>query len=255
MEPIDKIPRKLIALNAVPMLLTFKRQLLGSPFDEQIITKYPRYIFYGRNKERIKISNDILYRQYHNDVGDISQLKFLLPVQLKDTVLNFLHGDGRKHHAISEMVQNKRLDNSQITPKFTIIPEWDLGPEDVMQIDLLPELPPSGGYENITTAIEVFSRNFFAYAVTSLTAVKTAKVIIDILTRRAYLPTVMITNKSSVFVPNVKHAIADVLGITLRHATMKLAKTIGVLQRTHATVKTSLKMFPEEFRNGANKYL
>ena len=31
-------------------------------------------------------------------------------------------------------------------------------PEDALQIDLLPELPPSGGYENIVTAMEVFPR-------------------------------------------------------------------------------------------------
>ena len=31
-------------------------------------------------------------------------------------------------------------------------------PEDAMQIDLVPELPPSGGYENIVTTMDVFSR-------------------------------------------------------------------------------------------------
>ena len=31
-----------------------------------------------------------------------------------------------------------------------------LAPEEAMQIDLVPELPPSGGYENIVTAIDVF---------------------------------------------------------------------------------------------------
>ena len=31
-------------------------------------------------------------------------------------------------------------------------------PEDAMQIELVPELPPSGGYENIVIAMDVFSR-------------------------------------------------------------------------------------------------
>ena len=35
-------------------------------------------------------------------------------------------------------------------------------PEDAMQNDLVPELPPSGGYENIATAMDVFSRYLFA---------------------------------------------------------------------------------------------
>ena len=42
------------------------------------------------------------------------------------------------------------------------LPEWDLGPDDAMQIDLLPNLPPSGGYENIITAMDVFSIYLFA---------------------------------------------------------------------------------------------
>ena len=36
-------------------------------------------------------------------------------------------------------------------------------PEGAMQIDLLPELHPSGGYENIVTAMDVFFRFLFAY--------------------------------------------------------------------------------------------
>ena len=57
------------------------------------------------------------------------------------------------------------------------LPEWDLGPEDAMQIDLLPNVPPSGGYENIITAMDVFSRYLFVYPVTDASATNTAKVI------------------------------------------------------------------------------
>ena len=64
-----------------------------------------------------------------------------------------------------------------------------------MQIDLLPELLPSGGFENIITAIDVFSRYAFAYPVSNPTAVNTTKVIIDIMARHAYLPTLIIYNR------------------------------------------------------------
>ena len=98
-----------------------------------------------------------------------------------------------------------------------------------MQIDLLPELPPSGGYENIITAIDLFSRYAFAYPVSNPTAVNTAKVIIDIITRHAYLRSLIITDKGSVFVSQVIHEVAEILGINLKHATTKHAQTIGVL--------------------------
>ena len=119
----------------------------------------------------------------------------------------------------------------------------------------MPELPPSGGYENIITAIDVFSRYTFAYPVSNPTAVNTAKVIIDIMTRHSYLPTLIITDKGSVFVSQVIHEVAEILSINLKHATTKHAQTIGVLERAHATIKTSLKMASGEYRKQWHKYL
>ena len=100
-------------------------------------------------------------------------------------------------------IQDKRINNTRITPELIQIPEWDLGPEDLMQIDLLPELLPSGGYENIITAIDVFSRYAFAYPVSNPTAVNTAKVITDIMTRHAYLPTRIIIDKGAFLFPKL----------------------------------------------------
>ena len=90
-----------------------------------------------------------------------------------------------------------------------------------MQIDLLPELAPSGGYEKIITAIDVISRYAFAYPVSNPTAVNTAKVIIDITTRHAYLPTLIITDKGSVFISQVVHEVAEILPVNLKHAKNK----------------------------------
>ena len=119
----------------------------------------------------------------------------------------------------------------------------------------MPELPPTGGYENIITAIDVFSRYAFAYTVSNPTAVNTAKVNIYIMTRHAYLPTLIITDKGSNFVSQVIHEVAETLGINLKHATTKHAQTIGVLERAHATIKTSLKMASGEYRKQWHDYL
>ena len=48
-------------------------------------------------------------------------------------------------------MKDKRTKNPSITPELLNLPEWDLGPEDALQIDLLPNLPPSGGCENYCT--------------------------------------------------------------------------------------------------------
>ena len=152
-------------------------------------------------------------------------------------------------------IQDKRIKNTRSAPELFHIPERNLEPEDLMQIDLLPELLPSGGYEIIITATDVFSRYAFVYLVSNHTAVNTAKVIIDIMTRHAYLPTLIITDKGSVFVSQVIHEVAGILGINLKHATTKHAQTIGVLERAHATIKTSLKMASGEYRKQWHKFL
>ena len=51
-----------------------------------------------------------------------------------------------------------------------------------MQIDLVPELPPSGGYENIVTAMDVFPRYLFAHPTSSQDAKTITEVINNIMT-------------------------------------------------------------------------
>ena len=51
--------------------------------------------------------------------------------------------------------KDKRVPNTAITPELLILPEWDLGPKDAMQINRLPNLTTSGGYQTVMTAIDV----------------------------------------------------------------------------------------------------
>ena len=57
-----------------------------------------------------------------------------------------------------------------------------------MQIDLVPGLPPSGGYENIVTAMDVFSSFLIAYP-TANQDKTIAEILINIMTQQAYLLT------------------------------------------------------------------
>ena len=124
-----------------------------------------------------------------------------------------------------------------------------------MQIDLLPNLPTSGGYQTVMTAIDVFSRYLFAYPLIEATAANVAKVIIEIMTKHSLLPTTLITDKGSAFTSTILAEIAKILGITLRCATTKHPQTIGKLERTHASLKTNLKMASGEYRRQWHTYL
>ena len=150
---------------------------------------------------------------------------------------------------------NKRIDNTQLRPELLNCPEFDLGPEDILQMDILPALPPSGGFQHVITAVDVFSRYLFAYPTSNPTAPAMAKVLIDIMCKHCYLPTKIITDKGSVFTSQVMDEVAVVLGVRLKIATTKHAQTIGILERSHASLKTTLKIASGEFRNQWHKYL
>ena len=82
--------------------------MLGLPFDEQILLNDARYIHYPKNKKFIIIKDDILYRHYYDDIGEVSHLQVLLPGQLLEVLLQSLHGTASKHTGISKMMQEIR---------------------------------------------------------------------------------------------------------------------------------------------------
>ena len=97
--------------------------------------------------------------------------------------------------------------------------------------------------------MDVFSRYLFAYPTSNQDAKTIAKVIINIMTKHGYLPTILNSDKGTAFMSHVIKEVADVLCITLKHATTKHAQTIGLLERSHASVKQALKIETGERRS------
>ena len=134
----------------------------------------------------MSVQDEIITRQYYDETENVKYNQVLLPKHLINEHLESLHGKANRHPGISKVLQeirckhfypriakfvrkwingcetcinNKRIRNELIPPPELLnLPEWILGPEDAMQIDLLPNLPPSGGYENIITDMDVFSQ-------------------------------------------------------------------------------------------------
>ena len=125
-----------------------------------------------------------------------------------------------------------------------------------MQIHSVPGLPPSGGYEIIATAMDLFSRYLFAYPTTNQDSKTNAKVIIiDIMTKHAYLPTTLISDEGTAFMSRVIKEVAGVLGITLNHSNTKYAQKIGLLERSYASIKQALEIETCERRSLCHKYV
>ena len=75
------------------------------------------------------------------------------------------------------------------------------------------------------------------------------------MTKHAYLPTTIISDKGSVFMSQVIKEVAEVLGITLQHTRTKHAQRIGMLERTHALLKKTLKIETGERRSMWPKFV
>ena len=172
------------------MLKNMKLKILGQPYDELLIVTDSRYKNYKANEDRIILKDSLLYRKYYGKTGSVKYYQILIPKQLVKKFLRHLHGEFGRHPGISKTIngyrenyyfpkmaqlirewvmsceqgiRESRIDRSLTRPSLQNPNEHITAPEDAMQNDLVPELPPSGGYENIVTAMDVFSRYLFAY--------------------------------------------------------------------------------------------
>ena len=268
--------------NADLVLKNLELKILGQPHDDVLLAADRRYKHYKANENRIILKDGLLFRKYYGETGSVKYYQILIPKQLVNEVLRNLHGVFGKHPGINKTIIAYRqkyyypnmaklirewvlsceqcLREARINPRLSRSPlqnpnEYITAPEDAMQIDLVPGLPPSGGYENIVTAIDVFSRYLFAYPTSNQDAKTVTPVLINVMSKHAYLPTTLISDKGTAFTSNVIKEVAGVLGITLKHATNKHAQTIGLLQQSHASIKQALKIETGERRSLWHKYV
>ena len=85
-------------------------------------------------------------------------------------------------------IRESRIDHNLTRPPLQSPDEHITAPEDAMQNDSVPELLPSGDYENIVTAMDVLSCYLFAYLTSNQDQRTCAKVIFNIITKHANLP-------------------------------------------------------------------
>ena len=102
-----------------------------------------------------------------------------------------------------QCIRESWFDRSPTHPPLQNNNEQITAPEDAMQVDLVPGLPPSGGFENIVTAMDIIFRYVFACRTFYQDAKTIAKIIINIMNMHAYQPTTFILGKRSAFVSQV----------------------------------------------------
>ena len=155
------------------VLKNMKLKILGQPYDEVLIKTDSRYKNYKVNEDRIILKDGLLFRRYFGETGSVKYYQILIPKQLVKEVLRSLHGEFGKHPGIFKTIIAYRekfyfpkmaqlirecvmsceqcIRESPIYRSFTRPPLQNpnkhiTASEDAMQIDLVPESPPSGGY-------------------------------------------------------------------------------------------------------------
>ena len=212
MNGIKANARKRVKQDVDLVLKNMKLKILGQPYDEVLIMTDSRYKNYKVNEDRINLEDGLLFRKYFGETGSVKNYQIFIPKQLVKEVLRSLHGEFRKYPGIyktiiaymenyffpkmaqlirewvmscEQCLRESRIDRSLTRPPLQNPNEHINAPEDAMQIHLVPELPPSGGYENIVTAMDVFPRYLFAYPTSNQDAKTIAKVLTNIMTKHA----------------------------------------------------------------------
>ena len=122
-----------------------------------------------------------------------------------------------------QCVEKSRIDSRLTRQPLKNSNKHNTGSENARQIDWVPEPPPFSGFENKVTAMDMFSGYLFAYPTSGQEAKTIPRVKVKILNKHAYLPTMIISDRKSVFVFQVVKEVAEILCIILQHATTKLA--------------------------------
>ena len=190
-------------------------KILGQPYDEVLIMRDSQNKNYKANEDRIIFKDGLLFRKYFGETGSVKYYQTLIPKQLVKEVLRSLQGEFGKQPGIFKTIIAYR-EKYYFPKKAQLMKEWVISceqcireshtdrsltrsplqnpnehitaPEDSIQVDLVPELQPPGGFENIVTATDVFFRYLFAYPTANQDAKTIAKVFINIMTKHASYP-------------------------------------------------------------------
>ena len=139
-------------------------------------------------------------------------------------------------------MQSKSVNQETVTPPLNPVSSNTSFPADLLEVDIAGQLPKSGGYSYIVTAMDVFSKYLFAHAVTSPSAEVVARTLMQWFMRHSYIPLGILTDKGSAFTSSLVREFAEMLEIQLNHATVKHAQTIGLLEQSHGPLKWFLKI-------------
>lgn len=226
---------------------------------------------YHKQLPRLVFENNILWRKFFDDTGNNHVKQLCVPTHLRAELMHRLHNSPLRGHSgidktihdfrqrfyfpgfteflykyisnCSSCLQTKPLMKKSLIPPLHPLSSQQNFPADLLQIDIVGKLPISGGFTHIVTAMDVFSKYLFTTPVQRVDAPTVARALFAIFMKHSYIPTTILTDMGTVFTSALFKELSTLLEIQLDHATLKHAQTIGLLERSHAPLKTHLKIY------------
>ena len=223
-----------------------------------------------KNRKRLEVVNKVVYRNFVDNTGRVLFKQIVVPPETMMPIISTMHGDPMQGHPgaskmlvelrkryyipnlsehVSKFVINctaclkaKPVNPKRLTPPLEKIHEPCNGSEDILEIDLVGELPCSNGYTHILTACDNFSRYLFAIPIRKPDTKSVVNALMQIFTRHAYIPKTIVTDKGSAFTSSIMTELMRFAGIQIEHATVKYAQTIGMVERSLQRLKQILKI-------------
>ena len=276
-NPLDKLD-----LNESTSVLNIASEQRNDPDIKEVInwfrakqkpdTTYEPYDQqkYSKQFGILVLRNQTLYRKYYDHTGKNFTTQLVVPKHLRKKILfrsqhSKLKGLLGIRKTIKEFrrqyyfprfteflityinsclscLQSKSVNQKTATSPLNPVSSNTSFPADLLEVDIVGQLPKSCSYSYIVTAMDVFTKYLIAQAVTSQSAEVVAKTLMQWFVRHSYIPLGILTDKGSAFTSSLIRELAEMLQIQLNHATVKHAKTIGLLERSHGrnTIGTSL---------------
>ena len=249
-------------------------------------TKYANHELqtYHRHLQQLWISPEgVIYRKFYKHNGRDHTKQLVIPQNARNEVLLRLHYPKTEGHRgvrktteecrhrfywphfqddIRDFIENcmtciqtKRTPDRNLRPPLQPVTSTTSFPGEMMQIDLIGPFKPTGGFTQVLTAVDVFTKYIFAIPLRRITAQNIVNALTTIFLRHSYVPEILLTDKGTQLTAELMQEVTQLMDIELRHATVKHPQTIGLLERAHASIKKHLKIYENESHTNWHQYL
>ena len=237
---------------------------------------------YAKQFQRLILKDEILYRQFFDHAGKVANLQYCLPKHLwKETVYRLHNSPIAGHIGIQRTInefrnrfyfpgfteyfvqmikncltciQQKSISNKSLRPFLQPVSSLQSYPGDMMQIDIVGPFQ-SPLYKYVLTGIDVFSKYLFAVPLTTVNAQKLAHELSSIFFEHSYIPKTIVSDLGTSLVSELMHELASLLEVKIKHASLKHAQSVGVVERAHGALKRILKLNTNHQWSNWHKYV